>query len=675
MTIFYSQSKRNTLLGLVVLAVAFLVFGGAQLAQATNQPVNGWGWAATAGWLSMNCDNDPANNDCASATYGVEIDDVTGELTGYGLFNPADYQSGALGYYIPNVGYISFNPVGHGGIQPAYPNGNGTVAQSASVDLVGAPSIPSRQVKGWARACAIFTSGCIESNAGAGGPPQSAANIKPTNQTGGWDGWISMSGTGYGVTLDITTGEFSGYAWGGSILGWIDFSNVTTEPLAPPVGAVDLAITADPLIVPTATANGGVNPTTTLTWSTVAATYTNCEASSPQTVSGWHGTTPTPPAVGTPQSQAGVAVTAPVTTYSIRCSEDNSVTWTDWVSVDVQQADLEFKFAGSTSCIDPATDIVSVTYETNISNFEACFASSYIAGTGGVLSTWNGTLGGSNVPTPGNPVTYDIDTAAGGLGGASNLPLTLWLECWDGDVMHPAAEPLELTVTQMCSAPLPADISISTIPSDCVPDVNNPTVDIVLESPSETEFENCRASSSPVTSDWNTSNLQPLPAVVGTTTYGGIEVVSVPQDYTIRCTDNDSGVTVQETTTLSHICGQPPIVDVTANPTAINAGQNTNISWNNQYAGSCIINTVPSSNPLNEEELASPELLTGARNNQTLNDTTYFYLTCENPYGSDQDVAIVAVDEAPGYVPPDNPCELYPDDVSCLAQRPIFEEL
>jgi hypothetical protein len=42
-----------------------------------------------------------------------------------------------------------------------------------------------------------------------------------------WDGWVSLSGDLYGVEKDITTDDFSGYAWGDDVVGWIDFDLVT----------------------------------------------------------------------------------------------------------------------------------------------------------------------------------------------------------------------------------------------------------------------------------------------------------------------------------------------------------------------------------------------------------------------------------------------------------------
>lgn len=60
----------------------------------------------------------------------------------------------------------------------------------------------------------------------------------------GWDGWISLDDTGHGdgVTID-TNGNFQGYAWGGEVLGWIDFCQsqgcvTITPPCATTAGSI-----------------------------------------------------------------------------------------------------------------------------------------------------------------------------------------------------------------------------------------------------------------------------------------------------------------------------------------------------------------------------------------------------------------------------------------------------
>jgi hypothetical protein len=59
---------------------------------------------------------------------------------------------------------------------------------------------------------------------------QTGTEIQTGGRTeGGWGGWIKMSGFAadnslYGVRID-SSGKSSGYAWGGQILGWIDFTD------------------------------------------------------------------------------------------------------------------------------------------------------------------------------------------------------------------------------------------------------------------------------------------------------------------------------------------------------------------------------------------------------------------------------------------------------------------
>jgi len=47
-------------------------------------------------------------------------------------------------------------------------------------------------------------------------------------QAGGWDGWIRLHDTTYGVSL-TATGALTGYAWGDTVPGWIDFQHAQTS--------------------------------------------------------------------------------------------------------------------------------------------------------------------------------------------------------------------------------------------------------------------------------------------------------------------------------------------------------------------------------------------------------------------------------------------------------------
>ena len=134
---------------------------------STGTPITGYGWSDTIGWISFNCTND---NSCDSSNYGMYVDS-SGSLHGYG--------------WSDSIGWVSAEPS----------------------DISGCPSSPctptlsGTTLTGWFRALA----GAQESD--------------------GWDGWISLNGSGYGPTLGQNN-FFSGYVWGSDVVGWIDFSQV-----------------------------------------------------------------------------------------------------------------------------------------------------------------------------------------------------------------------------------------------------------------------------------------------------------------------------------------------------------------------------------------------------------------------------------------------------------------
>lgn len=139
---------------------------------AAADNVSGYAWSETIGWISMNSTNDGGSD------YGVTVA-YDGAISGYA--------------WSEHVGWISFN----------------------AADLAGCPSgpcvaemdRPTGQVSGWARALSAVAAGV---------------------NNGGWDGWISLSGTTldgalYGVTVDSSC-NWTGYAWGSSVVGWINFN-------------------------------------------------------------------------------------------------------------------------------------------------------------------------------------------------------------------------------------------------------------------------------------------------------------------------------------------------------------------------------------------------------------------------------------------------------------------
>ncbi len=135
--------------------------------------------------------------------------------TGSGLQNPGDTStptptpvSAPLSpVATSNIGWITFNKSELAGC----PDGN-CIAE-----------ITGGRLKGWARACTVFVSGCSGAE-------------KPDSQLGGWDGWISLSGTAtdgstYGPVVNQSkNGLLEGFAWGSSVVGWIGFDVLATLP-------------------------------------------------------------------------------------------------------------------------------------------------------------------------------------------------------------------------------------------------------------------------------------------------------------------------------------------------------------------------------------------------------------------------------------------------------------
>jgi len=157
---------------LLILAFAtMLMFPyGAEAGSSDN--LSGWAWSSTIGWVSFN------STTGGGANHGVNVS-PSGLMSGYA--------------WSPNAGWISFNTSDLGGC----PSGT---CQANLDRQTGA-------VSGWARALA-----------------GNGSSI----QTGGWGGWIQLSGTSYAV---VASGcQWSGYAWGGGsdlnsgVIGWLSFS-------------------------------------------------------------------------------------------------------------------------------------------------------------------------------------------------------------------------------------------------------------------------------------------------------------------------------------------------------------------------------------------------------------------------------------------------------------------
>lgn len=168
---------------------------GAEGASVSSGSRNG------VGWVSFN------SQDCDPNDNGAFDDGVPGCPSNGTTFHEyhVSVNSGRYleGYaWSSNLGWLKFDEsfMGPSGA------GNSTSNHGARIQNESGNS----NVRGWARFC-------------EGTDPD---NCSGTSRTDGWDGWVSLEGSGtqsgsYGVTYTESTQKFAGYSWGGPVVGWL----------------------------------------------------------------------------------------------------------------------------------------------------------------------------------------------------------------------------------------------------------------------------------------------------------------------------------------------------------------------------------------------------------------------------------------------------------------------
>lgn len=179
---FLNIISKTTLFFSITIVVIFLssyVLSTKTKASGPGVYISGYVYSENIGWVNFQ----------PHIGGDIYIDSTTGDITGYA--------------WSENIGWVKF-----GGLT-GFPTGPGTTASNAK--KIGT------NIVGWARACG----GMYDVS-----PNQTSPNntCSGTSRTDGWDGWISLDGSGYGVHIDNTNNALSGFAWGSDILGWIDFS-------------------------------------------------------------------------------------------------------------------------------------------------------------------------------------------------------------------------------------------------------------------------------------------------------------------------------------------------------------------------------------------------------------------------------------------------------------------
>ena len=195
---------------------SFLINTQKTYAQAPSiTELYGWAWSDNIGWISFNsCEVLQSGAlDCGAVDYSVNVGGITGEITGTA--------------WSDNIGWVEF-----GGLS-SFPFGSGTVDGNAKIDMVAG----NGAITGWFRACAGTISG-------------DCSTMDP--QVDGWDGWVRLSGSFHtspdlsgngGVTFDSANNRIIGKAWGGPVIGWIDFTDVRYGQIPPDLGPTVYTLT------------------------------------------------------------------------------------------------------------------------------------------------------------------------------------------------------------------------------------------------------------------------------------------------------------------------------------------------------------------------------------------------------------------------------------------------
>jgi len=386
---------KKVLLSFLFLVAALFVAPSFAFAGSEHN-LSGFAWSSNIGWISFNSINDhdsgTAGIQSSSINYGVNLDLGTGDLTGYA--------------WSSNIGWIQF-----GGLS-GFPTGAGT--QAVNAKLSGSSMV------GWARALSANDSG--------------------------WDGWISLGGTGYGVTQSGTA--LIGYAWGSSVVGWTDFAATGMPGCSSDCGVIvggDLPSVSLDVLVGSASIDGRSDVENssvgTLSWSLAnLPSGTTCAVS--KTSSG--GTSFTTLTGITASSTASTGTLSQASyTYQILCQDSGGYSNTQSVSFTVLAQEPGFSLGGN--------ETIDIQFINN-NSADSEQKTIYIGALGGFTDDVTLSVGGiSPGLSASTTILYSLD---GGSFVASPTPV---------DVAYNGAVPFKIRL----SSPIPNACSSTNVPVGC----------------------------------------------------------------------------------------------------------------------------------------------------------------------------------------------------------------
>ncbi len=182
--------------------------------------IRGWAWSDNIGWISFSCHSSEA----ASQNLSDQVADCANN---WGTHIVMDSESGALNIpartvighaWSDNVGWISFERLETG--DPPTTGNASFDSQFTNSNYLAKLDSSTNRIIGWARVLSACTS-------------ISCSSLVDPN----WDGWIQFMDTNLGVTV-FQNGTWSGFAWGNSVLGWIEFDSSSVVYTGDPLNTI-----------------------------------------------------------------------------------------------------------------------------------------------------------------------------------------------------------------------------------------------------------------------------------------------------------------------------------------------------------------------------------------------------------------------------------------------------
>lgn len=161
--------------------------------------IRGWAWSDNVGWVSFSCHSSEGTEGACANPWGTHMV-MPSEASDVGIRD-----NSIIGHaWSDTLGWISFQKSETG--EPPLTGNAAFDAKFEGQNYIARFDADQNTIIGWARVLSACTS-----------VPCGVNLVDPA-----WNGWIQFLDATYGVKIS-STGQISGYAWGGDVIGWLTF--------------------------------------------------------------------------------------------------------------------------------------------------------------------------------------------------------------------------------------------------------------------------------------------------------------------------------------------------------------------------------------------------------------------------------------------------------------------